>query len=346
MKSLFLYVVCFLGYAFSLSTWANTTAVEPLIEEDETPKTVYMVVWRGCEDACEGFQDYLKDAGVAANVIVRNANRNKGKLEGFVEEAKSLNPDLVVTWGTSVSKGVIGTIDELGEVTKLGDIPILFMIVADPIGANIVESYENSGRKTVTGIRNRIPDEVQIRAMREYFPVERVGVIYSEAELNSTLNTDNLQKLSTDMEFELFKEVYKLDEKGKPYPDQFDSLMSSLSKKNVDVVYVGSSSYNLDHADEFTGAALKYKVPVASAYDSMVTNSNALISVSNKYYRVGRFAGSQAKRILVDGRVPGELEVASLSQFSISINMATAKIIDLFPPIQLIRFADLVNVQK
>ena len=181
--------------------------------------------------------------------------------------------------------------------------------------------------------------------MREYLPVKRVGVIYSEAELNSILNTENLDKLSKEMEFKLFKEVYVLDDKGVPFPGQFDELMASLSAKKVDVVYVGSSSYNLDHSDEFTEAALKYRLPVASAYDSMVTNSKALISVSNKYYRVGRFAGSQAKKILVDGKVPGELEVASLSQFSISINMSTAKAIDQYPPIQLIRFADLVNVQ-
>ncbi|MFT2111733.1 ABC transporter substrate-binding protein [Marinomonas sp. 2405UD68-3] len=345
MKQLILCLAWLFGSIVSISTFADDVVNNDSLQQDASPQTVYMVVWRGCEDACKGFQSYLKESGVAANVIVRNANRSKSNLSGFVEEAKALNPDLVVTWGTTVSKGVIGTIEEFGETTKLGDIPVLFMIVADPIGANIVDSYEHSGRKTVTGIRNRVPDEVQIRAMREYFPVERIGVIYSEAELNSTLNTDNLQKLSKTMKFELFKELYKLDDKGKPYPNQFDTLMSSLSEKNVDVVYVGSSSYNLDHADEFTSAALKYKIPVASAYDSMVTNSNALISVSNKYYRVGRFAGSQAKKILVDGDTPGDLEVASLSQFSISINMSTAKLIDLYPPIHLIRFADLVNVQ-
>lgn len=345
MKKLLLGFVFFLNCSFSLSVFSEDVAQVEVEVESVVEKTIFMVVWRGCEEACEGFKSYIKDSGVPATIIVRDANRDKNKLSAFVEEAKTLNPDLVVTWGTSVSKGIIGTIDEFGAGTKLGNIPVLFMIVADPIGADIVSSYESSGRAMVTGIRNRIPDEVQIRAMRDYFPVKKVGVIYSEAELNSILNTQNLEALSKEMEFDLFKEVYVLDEKGVPYPEQFDELMSSLATQGVDVVYVGSSSYNLDHADKFTAAALKYKLPVASAYDSMVTNSNALISVSNKYYRVGRFAGSQAKKILVDGKVPGELEVAALSQFSISINMSTAKAIDQYPPIQLIRFADLVNVQ-
>lgn len=327
--------------AFLIALMACVSGVQAAGDQ----KTVYMVVWRGCEEACQGFKSYFEDNSLPVNVIVRDADRDKNKLEGFVKEAKAMKPDLVVTWGTSVSKGVIGTIKDYGEETRLGDIPVMFMIVADPIGAGIAKSYEASGRKTVTGIRNRISDEVQIRAMREYFPVKKIGVIYSESELNSVLNTANLQMLSKDMGFTVYKEVYRLDDKGRPYPKQFDELMASMAKKGVDVVYVGSSSYNLDHADEFTEAALKYKIPVASAYDMMVTDSKALISVSNKYYRVGRLAGNQAKKVLLDGQVPGDMEIAQLSQFSIAINMDVAKEINLFPPIQLIRFADLVSAK-
>lgn len=318
----------------------------PSVQADEQKKTIYMVVWRGCEEACQGFKSYFEDSGLPVNIIVRDADRKKSRLDEFVEEAKSLQPDLVVTWGTTVSKEVIGTIRDFGEETRLGDIPAMFMIVADPIGAGITNSEEVSGRKTVTGTRNRISDEVQIRAMREYFPVNKIGVIYSESELNSVLNTANLQTISKEMGFTVYKEVYKLDEKGIPYPNQFDGLVSALVKKKVDVIYVGSSSYNLDHADKFTQAALKYKMPVASAYDMMVTDSKALISVSNKYYRVGRLAGNQAKKVVFEDKTPGALEIAQLSQFSIAINMDVAKEIGLFPPIQLIRFADLVSAKK
>lgn len=309
-------------------------------------KTVYMVVWRGCEEACQGFKNYFEDSGLPVNVIVRDANKDKSKLAGFVEEAKTLHPNLVVTWGTSVSKAVIGTIKEYGQGTRLGDIPVMFMIVADPVGANISASYEKSGRKTVTGTLNRISDEVQIRAMREYLPVNKIGVIYSESELNSVLNTQNLEKISKDMDFKIYKEVYKLDDKGTPYPNQFDALVADLAAKGVDIIYVGSSSYDLENSDQFTAAALKYKIPVASAYDQMVTDSNALISVSNKYYRVGRLAGNQAQKVLFGENVPGDLTIAQLSQFSISINMDVAKALGVFPPIQLIRFAYFISHKK
>jgi len=307
------------------------------------PATVYMVVWRGCEDACQGFKNYIDNNALPINLIIRDVARDKSLLPQYINEAKQLNPDLVVTWGTTVSKGMIGTMGDLGSNTKLGDIPVMFMIVADPLGAGIISSYQASGRKTVTGIRNRISEDVQIRAIREYFPLLRMGVIYSESELNSVLNTKKLQKLSTEMGFELITKTYELDDKKVPLPDQFDRVMEEMSNAEVDVVYVGSSSYNLENRDDFTRAAVRYKLPVASAYDVMVTESDGLIAVANKYYNVGRLAASQANKILFDQVIPGSMPIAELSQFSMFINMNVARNLSLYPPIQLLRFAELIN---
>ncbi|WP_114764634.1 ABC transporter substrate-binding protein [Vibrio rhodolitus] len=310
----------------------------------QTTKTVYMTVWRGCEEACQGFQDYLKTNDLPVELVLRNADRDKSKLDGFLLEAQQMKPDLVVTWGTSVTKALIGSRQDYGSQTKLGEIPALFMIVADPVGAGIIESADVSGRPTVTGIRNRIEEEVQVRAMREYFPVNKIGVLYSPSELNSALNTEKLKQLEDKMEFETVIETYELGDDDKPLADQFDKKMQRLAEQNVDVIYVGSSSYNLSHRDAFTQAALKHNLPVASAYDSMVTESNALISVSNKYYRVGQLAANQAQKVLFANATPGDLPIAELQSYSITINMAVARAMALYPPIQLLRFAELVNV--
>ena len=339
---------CVLAISMSLSLMSGDAFADQYqsvafdAQSTET-KTVFMAVWRGCEEACQGFKDYLANNEYPAEVIVKNANRDRSKLEAILNEAKEMQPDLVVTWGTSVSKALLGTRNEYGEETKLGDIPALFMIVADPLGADIVEQQGKTGRPMLAGIRNRISEDVQIRAMREYFPVEKVGVVYSDAELNSNLNTQKLKQLAAEMDFEVVESLYLLDEEGKPLPDQFDARMQQLVNEGVDVVYVGSSSYNLANTDAFTEAAIEHGLPVASAYDSMVTKSSALISVSNKYYRVGQLAANQAVKILFDGAVPGEMPIAELSHFSISINMAVAREMALYPPIQLLRFANLVN---
>ena len=307
------------------------------------PAVIYMAVWRGCEEACQGFIDYLQDTNVPTKIVIRDADKDKTRLPVFLAEAKDMKPDLVVTWGTSVSRAIIGSMDKNPDQSLLGDIPALFMVVADPLGAGIVSSYDHSGRDQVTGILNRVPEDVQIRAMQEYFDVHKMGVIYSPSELNSVLNTQALQALADDMGFELVEETYQDDDKGRPLPGQIPAMMQKLADAKVDVVYVGSSSYNLSNSDEFTSAALAVGLPVVSAYDSMVTSSHGLMAVANRYYNVGRLAGNQAAKVLVDGEVPGSLPIASLSRYSMFINMDVAKQLKLYPSIQLLRFAELVQ---
>ena len=77
--------------------------------QNETPFTIYMAVWRGCEEACQGFQDYFREESIEVNFLIRDAKRSKANLSMFVHEAKQLKVDLVLTWGTSVTLGMVGT---------------------------------------------------------------------------------------------------------------------------------------------------------------------------------------------------------------------------------------------
>ncbi|MFC6670693.1 ABC transporter substrate binding protein [Marinobacterium aestuariivivens] len=258
------------GIAMLLFSLSATAAFTP-----EQPARVYMVLWRGCEEACQGFRQYLEDRELPVELILRDANRDKTRLPQFLAEARDLRPDLVVTWGTSVTKAIIGPIEAGSAETLLGDIPAMFMVVADPVSAGIVESYAHSGRPTVTGIRNRVPEEVQIRAIQDYMEARRIGVIYSPSELNSVLNAEQLKVLSGEMGFELVERTLALGDKGGPLDGQLPKLMRELAQEKVDVIYVGSSSYNLQQRDEFTRAAAVEGLPVASAYEVMVTDSGA-----------------------------------------------------------------------
>lgn len=320
-----------------------TTAVSAKTFSTQQPAHIYMVLWRGCEEACQGFKQQLESQQLPVSITIRDAGRDKSKLKGFLEEAKQLKPDLVVTWGTSVSKAIIGTLDN--QTPSLGSIPALFMIVADPVGAGIIESYENSGRATVTGVRNRVPEEVQIRAIKDYIGEDQphIGIIYSESELNSLLNTQKLEQLSAPLGFQLTPLKYRLDTQGVPLANQLPQLMQQLAANNVDMVYVGSSSYNRANRKVFIAEAAKAGLPVASAYEVMVTQADGLIAVANRYYNVGKLAAKQARKVLFEGAKPGELNIPSLSRYSIFINMDSARKFKRYPPIQLLRLAELVN---
>ncbi len=307
------------------------------------PADIRMVVWRGCEEACRGFIRYFEDRALPVSVAVTDVARDKSRLPAIRDALRAERPDLVVTWGTSVSRALIGARAEHGTASALGDIPALFMIVADPIGADLVDGFAASGRPLVAGVRNRVPEEVQLRLLLDAFGPRRIGVIGNPAELNSRLNLERLRALAPDMGFELIARAYPLGPDGAPDPSDIPDLMASLKASGAEAVYVGSTSFNLQHADAFTAAALAEGLPVFSPYAKMVRESDALMAVANAYANVGKLAASQAEKILLQGARPGDLPVAALERYSILINMAVARRLSAYPPLQLLKIAEIIN---
>ncbi len=307
-------------------------------------KLIYMAVWRGCEQACGAFKQSIAESGMNAEVTVRNANRDKSVLSKYVQEARALKADLVVTWGTSVTRSMAGTLEQINDKRFLHDKPIVFMIVADPIGAKIIKSYEKTGRPNVTGTRNRVPEEVNINTIRSYYPeFKRLGMLYNTNESNSVLKVEEVRSLSATMGFELVALELKLDAGGYPRPESIPIEMQELKEKGVDFIYVGSSSFLRKNQDVFTESAVEHGIPVLSPYEAMVRKSHALLSVAARYSDVGRLAAEQARKILVEGMAPGDLPVLAVEQFAYVINMDTASRLNLLPPIEVLQIAETVK---
>jgi putative ABC transport system substrate-binding protein len=307
-------------------------------------KTIYMAVWRGCEEACEAFKNYFAAKGLDAQIVVRDAKRDKKVLPQFVKEARKLKADLVITWGTSVTLGVAGTLKDAGDPRFINNIPIVFMIVADPIGAGIIKSYEKSGRANVAGTRNRVPERVNIKTIRSYYPgFKRLGVLYNSNEKNSVLKVEDLRALTEEMKFELVALELELGTDGRPKPESIPEKMVELKDKGVDFVYLGSSSFLRKNGEVFTESAIKNGMPVLSPYEALVRKSHALLSVSARYADVGELTAQQAQKILFEGATPGDLPVIGAKEFAYVVNMTTARKLNLFPPLEVLKYAETVN---
>jgi putative ABC transport system substrate-binding protein len=332
---------------FILIVFLTCCVITPAADssQQDKPFSIYMAIWRGCEDACRGFQDYFKEEGIDVNFIIRDANRDKTRLSDFVREAKELKVDLVVTWGTSVTVGMIGTLADSDPAKHIADIPVVFMIVADPVGAGIIENDGSSGRTNITGTLNRVPEEVQMKAIRAYRYFKRLGIIYNTNELNSVLNLKKLRKLARKMRFDLSERSVDLNENGKPILASVPQKIQELKDRNVTFIYVGSSSFLMRHRDFLTNSAIEQRVPIVSAYEEMARKSNALLAVASRYYSVGKLAGFQAKKILVNKLAPIDLPILSLSRYSYVVNMETARKLKLYPPIKVLRYAEIVHGQ-
>jgi len=307
-------------------------------------KTVYSLFWAGCEAVCQGLKDYIQNEGLEIDLIIRNVERDKSRFSGFVKEARALKADTVVTWGTSTTLGIVGTLDDVNNQQFINNIPVVFTLVSDPIRSRIIESYEASGRDNVTGTRNRVPESLNIKTMRKIKPgFQRLGIIYNPSEKNSTGKVNEIRELQDDLDFELIALQLDMDAQGKPIAESIVKRVKELKEKRVDFIYLGSSTFLEQQMELFTAAAVENGLPVLSPYENLVRESQAYLSIAARDYDVGMLAGEQIKKILYEDRKPGELSILSIDQYAYVINMKTAKKIKLFPPVDILQIAEIVE---
>ena len=303
-----------------------------------------MVVWRGCEEACKGFIDYLESRDLDVEVTIEDVAKDKSLLPPLITKLNREKPDLVLTWGTTVSVAILGKYDSENPNDYLVDIPAVFMIVADPLGARLVKGIDTSGRKNVTGTLNRVSTDVQLRVIQEYLDPSSIGLIYNKAELNSKLNYNAVSVAATAQGYRLVSRGLPEDVNDEKREALLVAAIHELADEKVDTIYIGSSSYLVSKGKLFTQTALNRGLSVVTSYESMVKNSGALFSIANRYYNVGKLAGLQAENILFKGKKPIELAIRSLARISLFVNMEAAEKLKLYPLIQLLRFAELTNL--
>lgn len=308
-------------------------------------KTIYAVTWEGeCEHSCRGFIETIEKSGFDAEVVLRLAHQDKSKFPGFVEESRQLGADLVATYGTSVTLGILGRRSDKGDPRFVDGVPAVFWYVADPFGTDIAESFNGSGRTNVTGTFNRVPEAVNIRTIRSIKPdFQHLGILFNGNEPNSLIKVEEHRALSKEMGYAFTAIELEPGNAGAPDPALIPIRMKELAAAGIDFIYLGSSSYLRIHADAFTNAAVENGLPVLSPYEELVRENQALVSIAARAYDVGRVAAEQALRILRDGAAPGDLPIERVTDFAYVVNMDVARKLNIFPPVEMLQVAETIN---
>ncbi|HEY9212499.1 MAG TPA: ABC transporter substrate-binding protein [Ancylobacter sp.] len=330
-------ILVFILLCLALAT-PGTASAQP----ERAPFKIMMVLWRGCEDACRGFKDYMASRHIPVDYLIRHAGTFKLKFPDLVAEARANKVDLVVTWGTSATLGMVGEYDKADPARHLTDIPVLFMIVTDPLAAKVVASLEKPGRN-VSGTLVIVPEETQMRAVRSYMPFQRVGIVYNEDEPNAVASVDNMRAVAATMNFEVVAKPVPRDATGKPIAASLPDIIAQMAEEKVDLIYIGSSSFVLNNRDAFTRAAVEHGIPVAAAGEVPVVESDALIGLVGRYYTIGQLTGRRAEQILVDGEKPQDIPVEALNHFSLIVNMEIARRLELYPPLSLLNVVEVIK---
>ncbi|WP_342644020.1 ABC transporter substrate-binding protein [Rhodoligotrophos ferricapiens] len=306
-----------------------------------TPKRIYRITYRGRTAVEEGFDDYLAANGASVEFIERDADRDTARLPGFIEEIRALKPDLVYTWGTPVTLGIAGRYDAEDKAKYITERPIVFALVSAPVQAGIVRSTQHPGRN-VTGAVHVVPTETQLRAMESYLPFKKIGVMYTPTEQNSVSIVEELEALQGKLGFELIARTFKMVE-GRPSAEGIPELVSEIKAAGADWLYLLPDTFLGTQYKIVVPAALTQKLPTFGAAELAIREGGALVALVARYYSVGQLAASKALKILQEGIPPEDLPIETLKRFSLIINMKVAKELDLYPPIEMLNYAEVLT---
>jgi len=194
-------------------------------------------------------------------------------------------------------------------------IPIVFTAVTDPVGAQLVKSWEATG-SNVTGVSDVLELERQIELIREILPQARkVGMVYNPGEANSVAVVNALKQLLPQYDMQLL-------ESAAPRTVDVGSAARNLVGK-VDVIYTNTDNNVVSAYEALVKVGTDAKVPlIASDTDSVVRGAIAAVGIN--YYDLGVQTGEMVARIL-KGEKPGSIPSESSEKLELFVNPGAAQ---------------------
>lgn len=314
----------------------------PLHAARSRPPRIYAVTFRGMTDVEKGFEDYFASRKVPVEIIYRDLNRDPTRMAGFLEEIRATRPDLIYTWGTSVTLGVAGPYDGVVRGQHITDIPVVFTLVAGPVLAKIVPDMQSS-RRNVTGVMHVAPTVTQVRAMAAYRPFQTVGVLYTTTEKNSVVVVEELRRLGIESKFSTVERTFRLDANRKPVVAGAADLVRELKEAGAQWLYLPPDTFLGTLAQEvIIPTAMELGLPTFASTEQLM-QAGALSGLVSRYYNVGQLTAYKAEQILVGRQSPASIPVEPLKRFSYQIRMPAARKLNLPPPLPMMGYAELIT---
>jgi putative tryptophan/tyrosine transport system substrate-binding protein len=214
-------------------------------------------------------------------------------------------------------------------------IPIVFEIGNDPVESGLVASLNRPGGN-LTGIAalNSDLDAKRLGLLTELLPAAaRIGVLLSTF---TTLPAQDRQRdLPTTTAAALGRQIEVLLASDSR---QIDAAFASFAERRIDAGYVAPSPVFGSLRAQIATAAARYAVPVVYG-ERLMVEAGGLMSYGADTADDWRIVGTYVGRIL-KGEKPNDLPVQQPSKFQLVINLATARLLGLTVPSQLLAIAD------
>jgi putative tryptophan/tyrosine transport system substrate-binding protein len=275
--------------------------------------------------------------------VVRKAFNDLGYIEGknieLIHRFPAEKPDRFRALAREL---VESKVDSIIAVTALGaqevkrattTIPVVFVVVPDPVGIGLVESLARPGGN-LTGLSLMAVDlsGKRLSLLKEAVPkLSRVALLVDSTEPTAQRFTNAYRAAAAALGLSLLSVDV-------PTPDAIDQAFSELAHGGADGVVMAGSAMQFNERSRIGSLAIAQKLPTIVGIGEMVPYG-PLLSYGQDFPDFFRRAVHYIDRI-IKGAKPAELPVEQPTKFKLMINLKAAKALGLEVPPTLLARAD------
>ncbi|WGD48919.1 ABC transporter substrate-binding protein [Bradyrhizobium sp. CB1650] len=233
-------------------------------------------------------------------------------------------------------------VDAIVAVTALGakeakqatsTIPIVFVIVSDPVGGGLVESLARPGGNA-TGLSLMAIDlsGKRLALLKEAVPyLSRVAFLVDKTDQFAQRAVKANQAAAEVLGISLWPAEVSA-------PDDIEPAFSKIARDHADGVILGAGSMLFNERARIGSSALAHRLPTLSYIAEMVPHG-LLLSYGQDFPDFFRRAAADIDKIL-RGAKPADIPVEQPTRFKLALNLKTAKALGLAAPPSLLATAD------
>jgi putative tryptophan/tyrosine transport system substrate-binding protein len=318
-------------------TGLGVVLTAPRASEAQQAGKVYRVGYLGVAPATastmplwDAFVHGLREHGyVEGRNLVLHQRYSGGQDTRFAElaaELVRLNVDVIVV---STTQGALAA----KQVTTT--IPIVTIVVGDPVGSGLVTSLARPGGN-VTGVTTQATDWAakQVQLLQEVAPgIKRVGVLWNPTLPQHQAFFREIQKAAPTLRVEL-------DSLELRSVDDLEAVFQRIAPTRLDGLLVFDQPALFPHRQRVVDWVMRSRIPAIYGTSPYV-NVGGLVSYSPKLVDLFRRSTTYVDKLL-KGAKASELPMEQPTTFEFVINLKTAKALGLTIPPSLLLRADQV----
>jgi putative ABC transport system substrate-binding protein len=271
----------------------------------------------------QGLQQLGWIEGRNARIEFRGAT-DADHIRRYAAELVALAPDVILSSGTAVAGPLL-------QATRT--VPIVFVQVADPVGAGFVASLSRpGGNATGFSVFEYSMSGKWLELIKEIVPgVKRLAVIRDPSISAGPAQFAAIQAVAPSFDVEL-------SPLGVGDASEIEHTLGSFARGSNGGLIVTASALALAHRDLITTLAARHKLP-AVYFQRPFVAGGGLISYGPDPIDPYRRAAGYVDRVL-RGEKPADLPVQAPTKYELVINLKTARALGLDVPPQLLARAD------